>query len=66
MIVNGRRLWIDSHVHAYADMSSGEPRFDPDKLMEVLDADPAHLVWIVSDPGPTTGSSTSGRPTSCG
>lgn len=55
MIVNGKRLWIDSHIHAYADMSSGEPKFDADKLMEVLDADPNHLVWIVSDPRPDYG-----------
>lgn len=50
MIVDGKRLWIDAHVHAYADLSRGDPLFDAAGLLSVMNADPAHLVWILSLP----------------
>ncbi len=55
MIANGKRVWIDSHIHVYADMSDGTPRYDIDNLMAVLDADDAHLIWIPSDARPDYG-----------
>lgn len=55
MIMNGRRLWIDAHVHVYADLSSGRPEFDAENLFAVMDADPAHLVWILTNARPDYG-----------
>lgn len=50
MIVDGRRLWIDSHVHirGWSEDGQGEREYDIDDLMCVMDADAAHLVWVIS------------------
>ncbi|MCD6359742.1 MAG: amidohydrolase family protein [Armatimonadetes bacterium] len=48
MIHNDRRLWIDAHIHVYADISGGQPRFDVDAVTSVMEADAAHLVWLLS------------------
>ncbi|MFW6438227.1 MAG: amidohydrolase family protein [Armatimonadota bacterium] len=50
MIVDGRRLWIDSHVHIRGWSQDGEDSrdFDIDEIMRVMDADTAHLVWVIS------------------
>jgi len=56
VIVNGRRLWIDSHVHAYAEMlEGGRIVFHADALSDVMRADAADLVWILSDARPDYG-----------
>ncbi len=50
MIVDGRRMWIDSHVHIRGGSEDGEgpPEFPIDDVMAVMDADPARLVWVIS------------------
>ncbi len=50
MIVDGRRMWIDSHVHVrgWSEDGEGPPEFAMDDIMAVMDADPALLVWIIS------------------
>ncbi|MGM0493496.1 MAG: amidohydrolase family protein [Armatimonadota bacterium] len=50
MIIDGRRLWIDSHIHirGWSDDGGGESGFDIDDIFRVMDADAAHLVWIIS------------------
>ncbi len=50
MIVDGRRMWIDSHVHVrgFSEDGSGPPEFGIEDVLAVMDADPALLVWIIS------------------
>jgi len=50
MIVDGKRMWIDSHVHVrgWSEDGTGAPEFNMDDIMTVMDADAAHLVWITS------------------
>ncbi|MGC9318983.1 MAG: amidohydrolase family protein [Armatimonadota bacterium] len=50
MIADGRRVWIDSHVHirGWAEDGEGPPEFGIGDVMAVMDADPAHLVWVIS------------------
>ncbi len=48
MMLNEKRLWIDAHIHVYADMSGSAPVFDIEGVMAVMDADDAHLVWLPS------------------
>jgi len=56
VIVNGRRLWIDSHIHAYAEMlEGGKMVIHGDALREVLANDSSDLVWILSDARPDYG-----------
>ncbi len=52
MTVNEKHLWIDAHIHVYADMSGGAPTFDIESIMAVMDADEAHLVWITDNSTP--------------
>ena len=50
MIVDGKRMWIDSHIHVrgWSEDGEGEREFGIDDIMAVLDADAAHLVWVIS------------------
>ena len=50
MIVNGKRLWIDSHVHirGWSDEGDAEREFGIEEIVGVMDADAAHLVWVIS------------------
>ncbi|MGD9498430.1 MAG: amidohydrolase family protein [Armatimonadota bacterium] len=50
MIVDGKRMWIDSHVHVrgFSEDGSGPPEFTIDDVLAVMDADPALLVWVIS------------------
>lgn len=50
MIVDGRRLWIDSHIHVrgWSEDGEGPPEFTMDDILAVMDADPALLVWVIS------------------
>ena len=50
MTVDGRRVWIDSHIHirGWSEDGEGAAEFGIDDIMAVLDADPAHLVWVIS------------------
>ncbi len=50
MIVDGRRLWIDSHIHVrgWSEDGQGPRDFSVDDIMRVMDADAARLVWITS------------------
>ncbi|MFW6155765.1 MAG: amidohydrolase family protein [Armatimonadota bacterium] len=50
MIVDGKRMWIDSHIHVrgWSSDGEGEREFDIADIMAVMDADPAHLVWVIS------------------
>ncbi len=50
MIVDGKRLWIDSHVHVrgWNEAETGPPEFGIEDVMAVMDADAAHLVWVIS------------------
>lgn len=50
MIVDGRRLWIDSHIHirGWSEDGEGERDFDIDDIIRVMDADAARLVWVIS------------------
>lgn len=50
MIVDGRRMWIDSHVHVrgWSEDGQGERGFGIEDVTAVMDADPACIVWIIS------------------
>jgi predicted TIM-barrel fold metal-dependent hydrolase len=50
MTADGTRTWIDSHIHVrgWSEDGEGERDFAIEDLMAVLDADPAHLVWVIS------------------
>jgi len=50
MIVDGRRMWIDSHIHVrgWSEDGEREREFAIADIMAVMDADPAHLVWVIS------------------
>ncbi len=50
MTADDRRTWIDSHIHirGWSEDGEGERDFPIDEIMTVVDADPAHLVWIIS------------------
>ncbi|MFW5867317.1 MAG: hypothetical protein ACOCX2_05845, partial [Armatimonadota bacterium] len=48
MIVDGGRIWIDSHIHIPGWSDAGERSAGIRDVMRVLDADEAHLVWVIS------------------
>ncbi len=50
MIVDGKRMWIDSHIHVrgWSEDGTGEREFGFEEISAVMDADPALLVWIIS------------------
>lgn len=50
MTVDGKRTWIDSHIHirGWSQDGEGQRDFAIDDIMAVMDADPAHLVWVIS------------------
>jgi len=49
MLINGKRLWIDSHVHIRGYSPDRGPRdFPIDAIAQVMEADEDHLVWVIS------------------
>jgi len=55
MLIDGRRVWIDSHVHIRGYSSDRGPRdFPIQALTAAMDRDPDHLVWVISHSFPET------------
>ncbi len=55
MRVDGRRVWIDSHIHIRGYSPERGPRdFPIEAVTEVLERDPDHLVWVISHSFPET------------
>jgi len=48
MIVDGKRMWIDSHIHIPGWSDAGERSAGIRDVTRVLDDDAAHLVWVIS------------------
>lgn len=47
--MEGRRLWMESHIHLRGCSEEGGPRdFGTDAVLEVMERDEARLVWITS------------------
>ncbi|MDH7568926.1 MAG: amidohydrolase family protein [Armatimonadota bacterium] len=43
-----KRVWVDAHVHIFAEVERDAVWFHVEELLRVLHTDPGHLVWLAS------------------